>query len=105
MGLPFASSSTSLSRYRMLRISGSSISSIRTPQMTPVILGAFGCSAGASPKKLRRARALTAARQPADDFVHLLPLAPFHFGFPDVVGIYAGEGSGEDPVLLHGFLR
>ena len=32
----------------MLRISGSSISSIRTPQIVPVILLAFGCSAGAS---------------------------------------------------------
>ena len=44
MGLPFASSSTNLSGYRMLRMSGSPISSIRTPQMTPVILLAFGCS-------------------------------------------------------------
>ena len=51
MGLPFASSSTNLSRYRMLRISGSSMSSIRTPQITPVILLALGCSAGASLKK------------------------------------------------------
>jgi hypothetical protein len=54
MGLPFASSSTNLSRYRMLRMSGSSISSIRTPQMTPLILLAFGCSAGASLKKVSK---------------------------------------------------
>jgi hypothetical protein len=46
----------------------------------------------------------TVARQPADDVVHLLPRAPFHFGLPDVVGIYAGKGSGEDSVLLHGFV-
>src|SRR5215213_8823985 len=32
------------------------------------------------------------ARQPADDVVHLLPPAPFHFGLLDVVWIYAGEG-------------
>jgi hypothetical protein len=50
IGLPFASSSTNLSRYRVFRISGSSISSIRTPQMTLVILLAFGCSAAASLK-------------------------------------------------------
>src|SRR5687768_10723225 len=44
------------------------------------------------------------AREPADDFVHILPLAPFGFGFLYVVGIYAGEGSGEDSMLLHGSL-
>src|SRR5690606_34689359 len=54
IGLPFASSSTSLSRYRIFRISGSSISSMRTPQITPVILAAFGCRAGAWAKKVSR---------------------------------------------------
>ena len=47
MDLPFASSSTSLSMYRIFRISGSSISSMRTPQTVPVILPALGCSNGA----------------------------------------------------------
>src|SRR5690349_18644647 len=42
MGRPLASSSTSLSMYRIFRISGSSISWIRTPQMVPVILLALG---------------------------------------------------------------
>ena len=42
IGRPLASSSTSLSRYRIFRISGSSISSMRTPQTTPVILPALG---------------------------------------------------------------
>ncbi len=35
-GRPLASSSTSLSRMRISRIRGSSISSIRTPQITPL---------------------------------------------------------------------
>src|SRR5687768_14801245 len=48
-------------------------------------------------------RLRTVARQPADDFVDLLPGAPFHLGFPDVVGINAGEGRSEDSMLLHGF--
>ena len=52
MGRPLASSSTSLSMYRIFRISGSSISSMRTPQMTPVILLALGLSPGASLKKV-----------------------------------------------------
>ena len=38
----------------MLRISGSSISSMRTPQMTPVILVTCGWSAGASPKNVSK---------------------------------------------------
>ena len=41
---PFASSSTSLSRYRVCRVSGVSMSSIRSPQMTPLMSGAFGLS-------------------------------------------------------------
>jgi hypothetical protein len=36
--------------YLMLRISGSSISSSRTPQIVPVILLTFGFKAGASSK-------------------------------------------------------
>src|SRR5918992_3446707 len=53
---------------------------------------------------LLRERSRSVPRQPADDFVHLLPLAPFHFGFLDVVGINAGERSSEDSMLLHRFL-
>ena len=37
--------STSLSRYRISRISGSSIASIRTPQIVPVMLARAGLSA------------------------------------------------------------
>ena len=47
MGLPLASSSTSLSRYRISRISGSWISSTRTPHTVPVIRVRFGFMAGA----------------------------------------------------------
>ena len=51
MGLPLASSSTSLSRYRMSRMSGSSISSTRMPQILPVISARSGFIAGAFRKK------------------------------------------------------
>ena len=48
MGFPLASSSTSLSRYRISRISGSSTSSTRTPQTVPVMRTRLGFMAGAS---------------------------------------------------------
>ena len=51
-GFPFASSSISLSKYRIFRISGSSISSTRTPQTVPVIFPQLGFIRGASRKKV-----------------------------------------------------
>jgi len=45
--LPFASSSINLSRYRIFCINGSSISSTRIPQTTPLIREAFGFILGA----------------------------------------------------------
>src|SRR5690606_30362163 len=52
IALPFASSSTSLSRMRMRRISGSSTSSTRTPQTTPATHPLAGFMAGAWAKKV-----------------------------------------------------
>lgn len=52
MALPLASSSTSLSRYRISRIRGSSTSSTRTPQTTPVMRERFMFMAGASAKNV-----------------------------------------------------
>ena len=45
--LPFASSSINLSKYRIFCINGSSISSTRIPQTTPLIKEAFGFILGA----------------------------------------------------------
>ena len=42
--LPFACSSTNLSKYRTCCVKGCSISSTRYPQMTPVMSVALGCS-------------------------------------------------------------
>ena len=42
IGFPFASSSVNLSRQRISRMSGSSTSSTRTPQTTPLISPRFG---------------------------------------------------------------
>jgi len=47
MALPFASSSISLSRQRIFRISGSSTSSTRTPHTTPLTSALRGSMAGA----------------------------------------------------------
>lgn len=57
MGRPLASSSISLSMRRMVRVSGSSIASIRTPQIVPVIAAAFGWIRGASRKNVARSLA------------------------------------------------
>src|SRR6185312_3879302 len=54
MALPLASSSTSLSSWRIFCISGSSISSTRIPQTTPLISELFGCMAGACAKKVSK---------------------------------------------------
>ena len=59
MGLPRASSSTSLSSQRIFCISGSSIASTRTPQTTPVIFWALGLICGASEKKVSRLASLS----------------------------------------------
>ena len=45
--LPFASSSINLSKNRIFCINGSSISSTRIPQTTPLIKEAFGFNLGA----------------------------------------------------------
>jgi hypothetical protein len=52
--LPFASSSTSLSRYRISCISGSSISSTRIPQTTPLISLRESLSLGAFSKNVSK---------------------------------------------------
>ncbi len=81
MGRPLANSSTSLSMYRIFRMSGFSMSWMRTPQMTPVILLAWGWSEGASPKNVSRSflclicfasACLLYPGQPADDIVDFL---------------------------------
>ena len=51
IGFPLVSSSTSLSRYRISRIRGSSISSTLTPHTLPVMRLRFGFMAGALRKK------------------------------------------------------
>ena len=51
---PRASSSTSLSRVRISRISGASIVSTRTPQTTPVIASRAGFIRGARAKKVSK---------------------------------------------------
>ena len=50
MGLPLASSSTSLSSQRIFCISGSSTFSTLTPHTTPLIRALLGWMAGASSK-------------------------------------------------------
>ena len=50
-GLPFASSSTSLSSCRIFFVNGSSIVSTRTPQIVPVIRSARGFQPGALERK------------------------------------------------------
>ena len=54
MAFPLASSSTTLSRYRISRIVGSSTSSTLTPQTTLVISDRIGFSFGASAKKVSK---------------------------------------------------
>ncbi len=77
MGLPVASSSISLSKYRIFRISGSSRSSRRTPQTTPVIFPAFGCSESASPTgSLSDSRALRARLKFHDVSFGIAQIAP-----------------------------
>lgn len=54
IGLPLASSSMSLSRYRISRMIGSLISSTRTPQITPLISRRVGWGWGASVKNVSK---------------------------------------------------
>src|SRR5262249_26710838 len=54
IALPFASSSTSLSKYRIFFISGFSTSSTRTPHTRPVIFDLLRFISGASAKKVLR---------------------------------------------------
>ena len=60
--LPRATSSTSLSIQRICCMSGSSISSTRIPQMTPVISVAWGFIRGACAKKVSRSTSSASAR-------------------------------------------
>ena len=79
IGRPFASSSTSLSRYRTCCTSGSSISCTLTPQIDPVINDAFSFSV-AAPKRIRERalgrelgvdRRVVQAGEPSDDLAQL----------------------------------
>ena len=84
---PFASSSTSLSRYRICRKSGSSIASTRTPQIVPVIWEAAGFSSAPAKKSAKvvpsaRCRSSSTTMDQA-----LVASSTFSENFADSVGV------------------
>ena len=91
-------------------MSGSSISSTRTPQITPVMSFRDGFNAGASAKNRLEVRALLQLRaefapavsgQPAQDLVNLFLRPAFLLGLADVVGIDARDARPVDPMPCH----
>ena len=107
MAFPLASSSTSLSRYRIFCISGSSMSWTRCPQMLPVMRERDGFRCGACSKKSSRVIFLLpdplesfnrVAGKPGDDFVELADSPAFALYLLNVVRIDIGEGHGIDAV-------
>jgi len=108
--LPFASSATSLSIQRIFCISGSSMSSTRMPQTTPLIKETFGFIFGALSKNVRRSlrscncffrTGFTISGQPTNNLVKLFLRAAFRFRLFYIVRIDARKDQCKNSFVLH----
>ena len=108
MGFPLANSSISLSRYRISRIKGSSIFSIRTPQTVTFILVFIHLRSALKKRlvvnvliSLEIQFLLAVSGEPVNDFIYLIFCAVFTDAFMDKERVDFREGHLISVLFLH----